>query len=193
MAGAALDFGRAWAAREQLRTAVDAASLAGAGQTDRRVTAAVQPGYIQTVCDENSCYETCALRPYLEDRSGYESDIIGKQKWKENKCDKLIGLRERTLVFTGAEQSAARDMLEENWPSMLEPTTTSVTAYSNPDSPHYPSVVVTAGGKFKTDILGAFGIKEISIKRASQSGVFYEEIRDGWNYGRNKAPKPAIN
>ena len=65
LGGFALDLGRAWIAREQLQTAVDAASLAGAkgGIAKKYVEVSVIPGWCETCCGEDSCWCCCAHAP----------------------------------------------------------------------------------------------------------------------------------
>ena len=52
LAGVGVDLARAWVAREDLQTAVDAAALAGSRSAERYVKITVGYGHCNTCCDE---------------------------------------------------------------------------------------------------------------------------------------------
>lgn len=197
MAGLVSDFARAWVAREQLQTAVDAAALSGARNGVRYVTVTVQRGHeeCETSCDEWGCYTSCWCEDDgIEETSGTEKYILEQGGWEENHCDSLLGTEERWIVFPYNTYSVADGMLDANWPDLLsgdngQKDYADISEYES--GPYYPSVAARAGGRVETTFLKITGIEDLPVSRCGQAGTFYEVISNGWRLGRNAAPKDA--
>ena len=196
LAGALTDLARAWVAREDLQTAVDAAALAGAAGTEGRtryVEITVGYGHCETCCDEDSCWCCCQCDPPVTLR-GTEKYLVEQGGWRRGTCcDRFLGTEERWIRYPADTRQVAEEILNINWPDLLEEKKWSdVTVY--PDyNPYGPSVRARTQGSLSTVLLKLAGIDEISPVRCGQSGTFYDVVRDGWFLGRNRPPLDACS
>ncbi len=189
LAGLATDFARLHVAREDMYTAVDAASLAGSvpSRTDgavRYVRIAVQPGWCETCCNKDSCWCCCRREDTVVYRSGPEhsrSSLTGT-------CDRDLGIVTRWVEHTSGTDRIVRDVLDANWPSLIRQSEEPAIKIQSGQSPY---VKVKAIGEMDTGFLRIVGIEEMETQRCAQATTFYERIIDGVFRGRNPPPADA--
>jgi len=191
LTGLATDIARAWVAREELLTTVQAASLAGARNAEKYVEVNVLRGHREYEVDDKGRVSSYCATDGLASPPGKEDYIIGKGGWRRNSCDSFLGIEERWLEYPANTESIANSILDLNWPSLLDRKDSSkITVYSS-SSPYGPSVKAEAEGGVETTFLKLIGINDIPISRAWQSASFYDVIKNGWSYGRNDSPADA--
>lgn len=195
MAGLAVDFTRAWVAGEQLQTAVDAASLAGARHAERYVTVTVWRGHEEWTdcCNEEDCWPCpYCVQDDVVDLTGQEKYLVDRWGWMNHWCDIFMGIRNRWLVFPPDTESVAAGIFDANWPDLLsEGGAERPQVHRDKNSDYYPSVVVRASGSVETTLLRQMGMDDLPVRRCGQAGAFYSVIKDGWELGKSAAPRDA--
>lgn len=196
-AGLATDFARLWVAREDLRTAVDAAALAGSLEAQRYVTITVQDGYCETCCDEDSCWCCCVCNPSYS-ITGTERRLIDQGGWRRGTCcDGFYGIQRRWIEYPSSTGTVALQTLDMNWPRFMRPeaggamTSREVNWFQS--GPRSPSVQVRASGTMDTTFLKIANIESLATAKCGQAATFYERIEGGYRLGRNPAPADACN
>lgn len=191
LAGLATDFARLHVAREDMYTAVDAAALAGSvpSCTDgavRYIEIAVQPGWCETCCDEDSCWCCCRHEQSVVFRSGperYRSSLTGQ-------CDIDLGIFERQVKYAGGTERVVRETLSTNWPGLIRRSGRPRVEIHPGVSPY---VAVEAYGEMDTGFLRVVGIDKLETRRYSQAATFYERVAGGVFQGRNTPPPDACS
>ncbi|MGE5417775.1 MAG: Tad domain-containing protein [Acidobacteriota bacterium] len=187
----AVDFARVWVAREELQSAVDSAALAGSKEGTRLTTITIQTGHYE--CDEFFCW--CECDPEYK-VTGEEDQIFEDEPWDVECCGDYKGMEDRWIEFTGDPVGSAKSLFEMNKPTILASggSVSEPRIYVTPKGdPRYPSVTVTADGQVDPVLLHWAGIDTVEFTRTGQSGVFFDAVKDGWDYGRNNSWEDGEN
>ena len=197
LAGVGVDLARVWVAREEAQTAVDAAALAGATAAVRYVTVSVRPGHCETCCSDDGKCRCCCVSDPITDRTGTESYMIEQGGWRRSRCDSFLGIRHRWLEYPSDTGRIARQIMDINYPGLLrpegggEPVAREVEVYSREGDRYYPSVMAGIRGNIRTAFLNIVGIAALPVDNCGQATSFYQVLKEGIVYGRNRAPADA--
>lgn len=213
MLGIASDLVRAFLIKEQVQTAVDAASLTGASSAKMYKKVYVYhygPGKQYTCCFENSkggtsCY-TCCDCLYEEDYCSTE--ILGINEYANHgcpTCENEVGVQ-RTFVrynlgsaYSIFDKNIEKISLGDNEsisPSIFE---RNATVYQYGPDDYYnepsdtPSVIATANINLETNFLKVIGKPTLNISCTSQSSSYYQLINNRQYQGRTKIPAEYDN
>jgi hypothetical protein len=195
-AGLAVDIARAWVAREELKTAVEAASLAGALNGEKHVELTVRRAHQECSVDEDGRTHCRCVTDGIITVRGTEEELIDEKGWRRSSCDKLLGYENRWIEYPSDTKSLTETVLDLNWPGLMSAGgggtrgSSTVDVYGS-SSEYGPSVVVEADGAVKTTFLNIIGIEDIPLVRKWQSITFYDVIQNGWSLGRNTLPEDA--
>ncbi|MEW6541927.1 MAG: Tad domain-containing protein [Bacillota bacterium] len=194
-AGLATDFARLWVAREDLRTAVDAAALAGSLEAQRMVKITVGQGeWVCTTSADGVVSCSCEWKP-PRTMTGAEAHLIDRGGWRQHRCDYFLGIERRWIEYPASARTVAQETLDVNWPRFMRPeaggakTSESVEIFRS--GSQYPSVRVRAAGTMDTTLLKVAGIESLAAADCGQAGTFYERIEGGRKQGENPPPGDA--
>lgn len=208
MLGIASDLVRAFLIKEQVQTAVDAASLAGASNAKMYKKVYVYhcgPGKQYIYCSENSkggtsCYPRCDCL-YEEDYCSTE--ILDINEYANRPCPTCeieVGIQRTFLkynlgsAYSIFDKNIEKISLGDNEsisPSIFE---RNATVYQYGPDDYYnepsdtPSVIATANINLETNFLKAVGKPTFNIKCTSQSSSYYQLINNHVYQGRTKIP-----
>jgi hypothetical protein len=194
-AGLATDFARLWVTREDLRTAVDAAALAGSLEARRMVKITVGQGeWVCTVGADGVVSCGCEWRP-PRSMIGTEAHLIDRGGWRQHRCDYFLGTERRWIEYPASTRTVAQETLNANWPRFMRPEAGGAKTSENIEvfqsGPNAPSVTVRAAGTMDTTLLRVAGIESLAAADCGQAGTFYERIIGGRKQGESSPPGDA--
>jgi uncharacterized membrane protein len=191
-AGLATDFARLWVTREDLRTAVDAAALAGEREAQRMVRITVGQGeWVCTTGADGTVSCGCEWRPPRV-TVGPEAHLIDRGGWQQHRCDYFLGVERRWIEYPASTEAVAQETLNANWPRFMRPEAGGARTSENIEvfqsGPNAPSVRVRAAGTMDTTFLKIAGIEKLAVADCGGAATFYERIAGGRKQGLNPPP-----
>jgi len=193
VAAVALDYARFTAASEKLKTAGDAAAVAGAVSATRYVTLLIDPGSSRDCCGDETCNPCCVDCGDEFTVTGKERDLIEKGGWERYccscGCDKVEIIDRWVQYDDGNAEAAAQVFFDVNIPKEMsydqggDSSLDSVTKYQKRGDSRYPSVVVRTAGRVKTlfldflnRIVPGVDFSYIKTNQCSQGGTYYYDL-----------------
>lgn len=191
------EFGRVLIAREQARTAADAASLAASySDVMRWVNVDIKTDRGEkVVCDEFGCWcESCGT--VTVNKTGLERDLIDRRGWRDycappcscsDTVDCWYEIKDRWVEYNQSSSRETADaFLALNLPDQGENiwlSRGSPIVHGDRSDKYFPSVVVYAKTEVRSLFPGLFGVfsDRYTTEVCSQSGTFYYDPNaDKW-------------
>lgn len=204
LAAVAVDFARYSLASEKLKTAGEAAAVAGGLSATRYVRLEIDPGSSPDCCGDEECVPCCTDCGDPITVEGKEKDLIDNNGWESYCCGcgcDGMEILDRWVVYEGNNAEAAAEMFfDVNKPKEMDTVqggSSGITKFKafQKGEPYYPSVMVETSGTVKTLFLSFLNklapgadFSHLNAIRCSQGLTYYYDLNGKWH---RTAPDPC--